>query len=121
MWLFTRMEPLAHALAFITCVMSTQLEMGRDAGVSLSLEGVPRRNVVMQALSFLIFLPIAVKRCTLAYAGMSCVEKVFRYINEAPRERRDGDHLEKDWPVSGDVELKDVCLRYALPSPCEFL
>lgn len=123
MWLFTRMEPLAHVLAFATCVMSTQLETGKASGVSLSLEGVARRNMVMQALSFLIFLPIAVKRAALAYAGMSCVEKVFRYIQDVPREHRSGQHLDSNWPASGDIELRDLCLRYSpsLPNALDFI
>ncbi len=111
------MEPLAHMLAFATCIMSSQLEMGKAYGVSLSLEGVARRNVAKQALSFLIFLPIAIKRAALAFANMSCVEKVFKYIQEVPREARDGAHLEKSWPSSGDVELKNLSLKYSPSLP----
>jgi ABC-type multidrug transport system fused ATPase/permease subunit len=117
MWLFTRMEPIAHVLAFTTCIMSTQLEMGKGSGVSVSLEGVSRRNMVMQALSFLIFLPIAVKRAALAYAGMTCVEKVFRYIQQVPREHRSGHPLDSNWPSAGDIELRDLCLRYSPSLP----
>lgn len=117
-WLFTRMEPIGHILAFVTCIMSTQLETGKPYGVSLSLEGISRRNMVTQALSFLIFFPIAAKRISLAYAGMSSVEKVFSYIQDVPREQRDGVHLDKSWPASGQFELKNLCLRYspALPN-----
>lgn len=116
-WLFARIEPLAHVLAFTICVLSTQLETGKSSGVSLSLEGVPRRNVVTQALSYLIFLPIAIKRLSLAYSGMSTVEKVFKYIEEVPRESRDGVSLGKSWPSSGDFHMKDVCLKYSPSLP----
>jgi ABC-type multidrug transport system fused ATPase/permease subunit len=116
-WLFARIEPLAHLLAFTTCVMSTQLETGKASGVSLSIEGVARRNMVTQALTYLIFFPIAVKRASLAYAGMDSVEKVFRYIEDIPREARDGVALDETWPSAGDFEMKDLSMRYAPSLP----
>ena len=70
-----------------------------------------------QALSFLIFFPNAAKRISLAYSGMSSVEKVFKYIQDVPRERRDGVHLEQTWPKSGDFELQNLCLRYSPELP----
>jgi hypothetical protein len=80
-WLFSRIEPIAHLLAFTVCILSTQFETGKASGVSLSVEGVARRNVVTQAISFLIFFPIAVKRASLVYSGMESVEKVFKYVS----------------------------------------
>jgi ABC-type multidrug transport system fused ATPase/permease subunit len=116
-WLFARMEPLAHILALTTCILSTQLETGKSSGVSLSLEGVARRNMNKQALSFLVFLPAAVKRLSLVYAGMTSVEKVFKYIQDVPREARNGIPLEESWPSTGELELKNLCLKYSPTLP----
>jgi ABC-type multidrug transport system fused ATPase/permease subunit len=116
-WLLKRIEPLAHFLALALCLLSTQLETGKKYGVSLSLEGAPRRDVVKLALSLLIFLPIAVKRMTLGFVGMSSVEKVFEYIQRVPQEQRDGMLLDKAWPMSGALDLRDVCLKYSPSLP----
>jgi ABC-type multidrug transport system fused ATPase/permease subunit len=116
-WLFARMEPLAHILALTTCILSTQLETGKSSGVSLSLEGVARRNMNKQALSFLIFLSVAVKRLSLVYAGMTSVEKVFKYIQDVPRETSNGLALEESWPSTGELELNNLCLKYSSTLP----
>ena len=95
-----------------------------------------RRNMVTQSLSFLIFFPLTIKRVALAFAGMESVERIFkcicplasapifrikctrhRYIQELPRECRDGAPLPKSWPPTGDMELSDLCLKYAPSLP----
>ena len=116
-WVVSRMEPLAHILALTTCILSTQLETGKSTGVSLSVEGVARRNMNKQALSFLVFMSIAVKRLSLVYTGMTSVEKVFKYIQDVPRETRDGLPLEESWPSTGELELKNLCLKYSPTLP----
>ena len=116
-WVVSRMEPLAHILALTTCILSTQLETGKSTGVSLSLEGVARRNMNKQALSFLVLMSIAVKRLSLVYTGMTSVEKVFKYIQDVPRETHDGLPLEESWPSTGELELKNLCLKYSPTLP----
>ena len=70
-----------------------------------------------QALSFLVLMSIAVKRLSLVYTGMTSVEKVFKYIQDVPRETRDGLPLEESWPSTGELELKNLCLKYSPTLP----
>ncbi len=48
---------------------------------------------------------------------LGSVERIHSYLQRIPREIRDGIPLDKAWPQQGDIELKNVCLRYAPQMP----
>jgi ABC-type multidrug transport system fused ATPase/permease subunit len=48
---------------------------------------------------------------------LGSVERIHSYLHRIPREARDGHSLDKTWPKQGDVELKQVCLRYGPHMP----
>lgn len=72
-----------------------------------------RRVATNQCSLYVIFLQWAMKYVGLGIYHLGSVERIHSYLHRIPREIRDGQPLDKTWPKQGDIELKNVCLRYA--------
>lgn len=80
-------------------------------------DSTSRRIVTNQTSLYIIFLQWAMKTVGLGIYHLGSVERIHSYLHRIPRESRDGRSLDKSWPKQGDIEFKNVCLKYAPEMP----
>jgi ABC-type multidrug transport system fused ATPase/permease subunit len=76
-----------------------------------------KRIITNQTSLYLVFLQWAMKAVGLGIYHLGSVERIHSYLHRIPREARDGHSLDKAWPRQGDIEMKNVCLRYGPSMP----
>ena len=108
-WLMRRTDPISVVLSFTTMMIATQLNTKAFPLLSQSLLNLS----VQQSLSYLVFLQWSLKATGNAIYQMSAVERIHKYIKEIPRESDGGTDLDQLWPTSGEIEFKDLCLKYS--------
>jgi ABC-type multidrug transport system fused ATPase/permease subunit len=80
-------------------------------------DSTSRRIITNQTSLYIIFLQWAMKTVGLGIYHLGSVERIHSYLHRIPRESRDGRSLDKSWPKQGDLEFKNVCLKYAPEMP----
>jgi len=108
-WLMRRLDPISVTLSFATLVICTQMDSKDFPLLSRSLLNLN----IQQSLSYLVFVQWSLKNIGNAIYTMGCVERIHKYIKEIPQEPRGGHNLHPLWPKSGDLEFKDLCLKYS--------
>ena len=112
-WLMRRLDPISVILAFATLVMSTQMNTEQFPLLSQSILNL----AIQQSLSYLVFVQWSLKNVGNAVYALGSVERIQRFIKDIPHEPRGGHDLDQLWPKSGDMEFKDLCLKYSPPLP----
>jgi ATP-binding cassette subfamily C (CFTR/MRP) protein 1 len=108
-WLMQRLDPISTLLAFLTLIMVTQMDTKLFPLLSEPLQKV----YIQQTLSYLVFIQWSLKAIGLFVYNLGSVERIHQYIKDIPREPSGTADLDKMWPESGDIEFKDICLKYA--------
>jgi ABC-type multidrug transport system fused ATPase/permease subunit len=76
-----------------------------------------RKVIINQTNLYIVFLQWAMKAVGLGIYHLGSVERIHSYLRSIPRESREGVPLSKSWPQQGDVELKNLCLKYGPDMP----
>lgn len=68
---------------------------------------------IQQSLTYLVFVHWSLKSLGLFFYNLGSVERIHQYIKGIPREAAGTSDLDPSWPQAGDVEFKNVSLKYS--------
>jgi ATP-binding cassette, subfamily C (CFTR/MRP), member 1 len=108
-WLMRRLDPISTLLAFLTLIMSTQINTKQFPILPPNIQNV----YLQQSLAYLVFVHWSLKAMGMFVYNLGMVERIHQYIKDIPQERSGSHELDPSWPKSGEVEFNRVCLKYA--------
>lgn len=104
-WLSLRLELIGCVVCFLAALLAVL--HGRSSSYA-SIAGVS----LTYAISVTGLLNWTVRSFVQVEAGMNCVERVLFYTNHIPHESETGTEPPADWPRTGDVEIRNLNMRY---------
>mmetsp|Transcript_90270 Transcript_90270/g.264058 ORF Transcript_90270/g.264058 Transcript_90270/m.264058 type:complete len:1427 (+) Transcript_90270:51-4331(+) len=112
-WYYQRVEPLGAVLVFL---VSLFIALGHNKLVSSNSAAL----ALSVSLELIGRLPQCIRMYTELTVQFNCVERVLEYISELPNEAPaiiEGNRPDPGWPAAGELEVKELRLRYGADSP----
>jgi len=97
-------------LSFLTCLLC----------IVLQLPAGPKGLAISNSLQILVFYSWMMKNVAAAIYSSGSVDRIYEYVSSIPQEVRTGDALDKDFPKSGEVEVRVTsrCVAVGLLQHC---